>query len=54
VLDFGGGNKCDFQYFIITTIDVQKPIIATKNYIKYDGYNIPLPDNYFVIPSHTS
>lgn len=58
VLDFGGSNLCTFQNyikpfrysnkFIITTLDKQqKNHNVQYKYVKYDGINIPYPNNYF-------
>ena len=49
ILDFGGGNcliKKRFEKYNIQTIDIIKNNNC-KNYIKYDGFNIPYSDKYF-------
>ena len=49
VLDFGGGNcliKNRFKNYNIHTLDIIDNN-KCKNYIKYDGLNIPYPDKYF-------
>lgn len=60
VLDFGGGNMCQFQkyfsrfqcstQFNVTTLDIQSKKHSLNNnyvYVKYDGLTIPYCDDYF-------
>lgn len=49
ILDFGSSNGLLKKYFIkkdIINLDIDGPLV-TDNVIKYDGHNIPFPDNHF-------